>query len=300
MINFLPIAILAYALNGGAAVIDKILLNKSVPSPIAYVFYISALGLLAVFLIPFGIQLNFYAIVYSILAGIFGNLALLTYFQSLKKGEASIVAPIVGGFNPLFALLIGSIFLGQVLTPPQLSAFFILMLGAVVLTHSIWSNKLAANQQLVLMAVSGLLFAMSYVFLREVFALSNFLTGLVISRLTGGLFVIIFLLHPHTRRLIFSSRVTHNQFVNKTSLLLLMGQIFGASSGLLITYGVSLTSPALVNSLFGFQYLVILGAALILGRKHPQLLDEDLTKGTLVQKIIGAGILSLGVYLLSK
>lgn len=298
--NFLPVAILAYALNGGAAIIDKILLNKSVPSPFAYVFYISAMGLLVVFLIPFGVTLNSFAVIYSVLAGIFGNLALLTYFQSLKKGDASIVAPIVGGFNPLFALILGSVFLGQILNPLQLLAFFILMLGAVILTHNLWSKKLQANSQLLLMAVSGFLFALSYILLKEAFSSSNFVTGLVISRLTGALFVIIFLLHPKTRSQIFSNNVKSHGFLNKTSMLLLLGQIFGASSGLLITYGVSFASPALVNALFGVQYLVILGAALILGKKHPQLLEENLTKSVLAQKIAGAGILSLGVYLLSR
>ena len=300
MINFLPVAILAYIFNGTATVIDKILLQKSIPSPFAYVFYIGVLGLLVIFLLPFGVQFHYYPVLFGALSGIAHNFALLTYFQSLKKGEVSVVGPVVGGLNPLFSLLIGSIFLGLVLNPAQLAAFFVLMLGALILTYRLWSQKLEMNRQLLFMIISGFLFAITYVLLKEAFISSNFITGLFISRLSAGLFVILFLFSPLTRKEVFSKRISGHNFINRTAILLLTGQVCGALSGLFISYAVSLSTPALVNALFGVQYLVILAAALTLGRNHPKLLDEHLTKFTLAQKLIGAGILSLGVYLLSK
>ena len=302
MINFLPIAILAYVLSGITAVIDKILLKKSIPNPLAYVFYISAMSMVAVlFLIPFGVNFNLNSTLFAALSGILGNFAFLTYFQALKKGEASIVAPIVGGANPLFTLILGSIFLGQILSPLQLLAFFMLMLGAVILTHNLWASKLTLNHQLLLMILSGFLFALTYLMLREAFLSSNFITGLVVSRITAGFSVLPLLLYPAARMQIFSGRATKNDFMNKTSALMLLGQSFGAGSGFLIALAVSFTTPALVNSMFGFQYLVILLAALFLAHeRRSRLLDETLTKSALIQKVIGAGFLSLGVYLLSR
>ncbi len=298
--SFLPIAILAYVCNGTATIIDKILLQKTIPSPFAYVFYISVFGMLVIVLLPFGIHFTPQLILFGGLAGILHNLALLAYFQSLKKGEASVVGPVVGGLNPLFSLLIGSIFLGLVLNPTQLMAFFFLMLGAVILTYRLWSSKLEVNHQLLFMVLSGFLFAMTYLLLKQAFEYSNFIGGLFVSRIAAGAFIPLFLLYPSTRRQIFSNRLQTHGALNKDALLLVIGQIFGAFSGLLITLGVSLTTPALVNALFGVQYLVILGAAMVLGKNHPKLLDENLTKSSLVQKIIGAGVLSWGVYLLSK
>ena len=257
--------------------------------------------ILVLFLIPFGLIFNFQSALFAILSGILGNFAFLTYFQALKKGEASIVAPVVGGANPLFTLLLGSIFLGQILTPMQLLAFFLLILGAVILTHSLWAKKLKINHQLFLMILSGFLFAFAYLMLREAFVSSNFITGLIISRLTGGFLVLPLIFYPVTRSQIFSGSLTKHDFMNKTSFLMLIGQGFGAGSGFLIAYAVSLTTPALVNSMFGFQYLVILITALFLAHEHRStLLDETLTKLVLLQKVIGAGFLSLGVYLLSK
>lgn len=301
MINFLPIAILGYALNGGSTLIDKILLNKSLPSAFVYVFYISALGGLAILLIPFGVKFEISPIILGSISGLFSNLALLAYFQALIKGEASIVAPIVGGLNPLFSLLIGGIFLNQILTPNELAAFFLLILGAVILTANIWSKKLALNNQLLLMITSGLMFALSYITLRQTYLVSNFVTGLTFSRLAGLIFILFFLFFPKLRHQIFANKVSHHKFINKTSILLLSGQSMGAISALLINYAITFTNPALVNSLFGVQYLVIIIVALFLAHEHrSRLLEEDLTKKSLIQKIIGAGFLSIGVFLLGK
>lgn len=299
--NFLPIAIIAYTLNGITTVIDKILIKNSVPSPFVYTFYISVLGALVIFLIPFGVIFEPVPITLAVISGVLANIALLTYFQALKKGEASVVSPIVGGLNPLFSLIIGGIFLGQLLNPTQLMAFFLLLLGAVILTANIWKRKLAINHQLLLMVISGLFFGLSYVFLRETFLSSNFLTGIVISRLAGLAFVLTFLFYPKFVKELTQNKAAGHGFLNKTSLLLLTGQTLGASGALLINFAITMASPALVNSLFGFQYLVILSAAIFLAKEHhSKLLDENLTKRALVEKIIGAAILSIGVYLLSK
>lgn len=301
MINFLPISILAYALNGGTAVIDKILLNKILPSPFVYAFYGGILGFLSIFFVPFGFQFSFESAILGGLSGIFFVLALLTYFQSLKTGEASVVTPVVGSFNPLFTLIIGFFFLNQALSQNQLLAFAILILGSLVLTFNLIKKHLRLNKQLNLMILSGFLFALSYVLLALAFTFSNFITGLVIKSVTGAIFVTGFLFFPKIKAQIFSARIEKNNFANKTSILLIIGQVMGGVSGFLLSYAISLANPALVNSLFGVQYLIILAVALFLAKEHhAKLLGENLSKGVLVQKIIGAGILSFGVYLLSK
>lgn len=296
--SFLPISILAYALNGGSIIIDKILLKHSLPNPFVYTFYISILGLLALFLFPFGLVFNPLALGFGIVSGVTVTLALLFFFKSLSEGEASIVAPIVGGLNPLYTFIIGSIFLNQELTRNQLLAFLVLIIGAGILTFNVWSTKLKINRQLLMMNLAGLFFALSYLFLKETFSNSNFISGLIFSRVAAGVFVLSFLVIPVIRSKIFA-RKEKAISKGKTALLLLIGQGMGAAQGLLLALGVSLANPALVNSLFGVQYLVILSTALLLRKNHPNLLDENLTRSTLLQKIIGAAIISLGIYLLS-
>ena len=96
MIGFLPISILGYALNGGSILIDKILIKHSLPNPFIYTFYINLFAFLTLFLIPFGVVFNSQSILFCGLSGIMFTIALLTFFQSLKEGEASVVGPIVG------------------------------------------------------------------------------------------------------------------------------------------------------------------------------------------------------------
>lgn len=301
MISFLPISILAYALNGGSIIIDKILLNKALPNPFIYTFYISILGLLALLLIPFGVTFQSLPIILAVFSGIFFVFGLLTTFQALIKSEASVVGPVVGSLNPVFTLILGSIFLAEVLSPSQTMAFFVIIFGALILTLNQLLANFKFNKQLLLMVLSGFMFAISYILLRQSFIASNFLTGLIFSRVGAGAFVILFLLFPKIKAQIFISKLSQNHFKNSTTILLFIGQFIGAASGLLINFAVSLANPALVNSLFGVQYLVILGVAIFLAHEHQaKLLGENLQKWVILQKIVGAGILSLGVYLLSK
>ncbi|MCL5784480.1 MAG: EamA family transporter [Patescibacteria group bacterium] len=300
--NFLPIAILAYTFNGGAILIDKILLRTSLPKPITYTFYINFLQLATLLLIPFGFSFHPGPGVYmAIISGIVNVFALYAFFASLKQSEASVVGPIVGFLNPFFTIIVGGIFLNQNLSSIQYLAFFVLISGAIILTLNLWIKKVKFDKKFLWLLGAGLLFAISYILLREAFLKLSFLDGLIISRASSGFFVLTFLLYPNIRKQIFSSRSSANNVGSKATLLLLAaGQTMGALSGLLTTYGVSLVNPALVNALFGIQYLVILIVSLILARKHPHLLEEKLSKKVIFQKVLGALVISFGLYLLTK
>jgi uncharacterized membrane protein len=298
--NFLPIALLAYLLNAISTIIDKVLLKTSLPNPIAYTFYINLLGGVTLLLIPFGVKISESILFFSCLSGLFGVLALLFYFQALKSGQASVVSPVTGGLNPMFTFIIGLIFLNYSLTQTQTAGLFTTFFGTAILTFSLWAGKLKFNSQLINIFLAGLFFALGYLTLKEVFIRSNLVTGLVLSRAFGTFLALLLLLVPKWREEIFSSKLVHNNFLNKTSLLFLIGQILGASTGFLLSLATYFSNPALVNSLFGVQYIVLLAAALVLAHKHKEkLLDEVISKKTLFQKVIGAIILSIGVYLLS-
>ncbi len=301
--SFLPIAVLAYVLNAGGIVIDKILIKNSLSNPVTYTFFVSVLQLLILVLIPFGFTLNFDNAFYlAVASGIISVFGLLTFYYSLLKNEASVVGPIVGVFNPLSAFILGWLILSQSLSPTQTIAFIILIFGAIILTLNFWQKSLKSfSKNFFWMAFSGLLFGISYVLLRQSYLSTSFLNGLIISRTAAGIFALSFLILPNLRQQIFSKGPHRSSINSKSTLVLLMiGQTMGALSGLLITFGVSLASPALVNSVFGIQYVIILAAALILKENHPHLLEESLSKKSIAQKIAGAIILSIGLFLLSK
>lgn len=299
MITFLPISILAYALNGGSLIIDKILIKKAIPNPLVYTFYISVLQFLVIFLIPFGFTLAFDQSFYlAFFSGITSVIALYGLFTSLKLNEASLVGPVVGSLNPLFTALIG-IFLGQLLSQSQYLAMVILIIGTLVLTFNQSFLKIDFGPKFWWMVFSGLMFAISYLLLRETFLQTSFINGMVISRVSATFFAMLFLIPKSIRNDIFSQHKTTQVSTKKIAIMLAIGQIMGASQGFLLAYATSLANPALVNSLFGVQYLVILLIALVLYKKNPHLLDETLTKNVVLQKILGVVVLSFGLYLLS-
>ena len=293
--NFIPFAILGYSLTAGALIVDKILLRHSIPNPFVYAFYINLLGLFALFLIPFGASFDANGIFFGTVSGILYVFALVTMFQALKHGEASVVGPVVGALNPLFTLIILALFFSQSLNQSEFIGFFVLIFGALILTFDLWSKGLKLNNQLFWIIISGVFWALSYITLKQTFEYSNFFGGLVITRAAAGLFVLPWLLFPAFRKHVFPRTKK-----SSTPILLFLGQAMGAMSGIFINFGVLLANPALVNSLFGVQYLVILTVALLLNKNNPHLLDEKLTKATILQKTIGVIVLSFGVYLLSK
>ncbi len=300
--SFLPISIIAYAFNAGALLVDKILLRTSLPNPVVYTFYVNLLQLLVIFLIPFGFKPTLDTPTYfAVASGLVGILAFYTYFSSLREAEASIVGPVVGTFNPLTSLIVGGLFLNQILSHDQRTAFFILMFGTLILTWNYWDKGVKLSRPFLLMVASGFFFGVSYVLLRQAFLGTSFLNGFIISRLASGGFALFFLLLPEARKEIFKVNRSGQGVTSKSTLILLgAGQIMGALSVTLITFGVSLANPALVNALFGVQYLVILLVSLVLAKKNPRLLDEPLSKGVVTRKATGAAVISFGLYLLAK
>ncbi|QQG43124.1 MAG: EamA family transporter [Candidatus Daviesbacteria bacterium] len=301
MISFLPISILAYAFNAGSILIDKILLKKAIPQPLAYAFTISILSFLIVVFIPFGYLPTIdNTLMLAVTSGVTFTIGLLAFFVSLSKNEASIVGPVVGGLNPLFALLIGTL-IGQNLTLTQTAAVGILVLGALVVSLQRQRTRYIFTPNIIWMMGAGLFFGISYVLLRQSFLQVNFVTTLVNKNLGSAFFALSWLILPQVRRELSKTFTQHQYHLTKLTVFwLILGQSMGALQGLLLSFATSLTNPALVNSLFGVQYLVIMVAALILYQKHPTLLDERLTKGVILQKMLGVIILSAGLYLIVK
>lgn len=299
--NFIPISILAYTLLASSTLISKIQLQTTLPKPLVYTFYTGLLQLLALLLIPFGFSFSIPApaLIFSTLSGLSFIIAIYTFSRLLKNNETSVVSLVVGTFNPLWSLSLGLLFFQQALTQTQLFALFVLLLGTLVLTANLWLGKISFGKQFLLMTLSGLIFGLSYLFLNQAFMYTNFITGLVVSRLAAGLVILPLLLIPFIKKELFTPFKQSTKAAS-TALLLTLGQALGGGANFLLFYAVSLANPALVNSFFGVQYLIILGAAFFFSKNHPNLLEEKLSKSVILQKIAGAGVISGGLYLLTS
>ncbi len=318
--NHLPFTLTAYLLNALAVLANKFLLNKAIPDPLVYVFYISVVSLFAVLVLPFTNTPALSTFYLASVSTVLWTLGAYFMFKALKLGNVSRVIPIIGTLIPLF-LLIFAVGTGTI-TTTQTWAVWFLVAGIVFLTITDWQARLPAPErppattvacragsdggqgkfsirEIVFELLSAGLFAVSYVFLRQAYLSLDFFSVLIWSRLILLPLCLIMLIIPALRRKIITSNGLKINFFSKPGLVFLGGQLSGASSEFLLLFSISLANPALVNSLQGTQYVFLLIFALVLGREYPKVFEEKYTFKELIVKVIGIGLLSFGIYLLA-
>jgi hypothetical protein len=218
-------------------------------------------------------------------------------YKALRVGLVSRVIPIIGVLIPIF-LMVVAIFTKSI-NNSEIIAIIILVLGLVFLTIFEWGGHLEKDE-LLFEFTSAILFAISYIILRQVFLMDNFITVLVWSRLILMPLAFVLLLVPKSRKIILAKDEGPSfSLKSKMGVLFMFGQAAGGSSELLITFSVSLATPALVNSLQGSQYLFLFIISLFLGKKFPEIFKEQHTHLKTTFKILGIICIAVGLFILA-
>lgn len=294
--NYLFFTIVAFFLNAISVTTDKFLLAKAIPNPLLYIFYISLFSLISLVLLPFTNTPSYEAFNLSSLSTLLWTLATYMMFKAIQIGQVSRVVPIIGVLMPLF-LLIHSSFLGLI-NQTQINAVLLLLLGLVILTLVDWKGDFS-KKELTLEILSAFLFALSYIILKEAYNKEDFLTIFTYSKIILiPLILSVFIITKLKRSVLLSNEPRLN-FLSKVGLLFLGGQLTGASSQLLILFAISLTTPALVNSLQGVQYVFLFAFSLILSKIYPNVFSEKLSLQVIITKSLGIILISTGLYLLA-
>ena len=295
--SYLPFALLAYLFNGIAVLVDKFLLTAKIKDPLIYIFYISLFSFGILLLLPLTHIPTFSVFIVASISTVIWTSGLYFTYKALRVGLVSRVIPIIGVLIPIF-LVIEAIFT-QNINRTELVAVLILVLGLVFLTVFEWRGHLKKDE-LLFEFTSAILFAISYIILRQAFLMDNFLTVLVWSRLILMPLAFVLLLIPKSRKIVLAKDEGPKfSLKSKMGALFIFGQAAGGSSELLITFSVSLATPALVNSLQGSQYLFLFIASLFLGKKFPEIFKEQHTHLKTTFKIIGILCIAAGLYILA-
>lgn len=303
--SHLPFTITAYLLNGIGVTIDKLLLAKHIPDPLVYIFYFSLVSVLAIILTPFVSMPSVEVIFISSVSTLLWTTGAYFMFKALQVGQVSRVIPVIGTLIPSL-LLIEAVIAGSI-TETQIWAIVILILGLILITILDWKGK-GSRREFLLEVLSAVFFAVSYLILRQAYLLANdFFSVVVYSRFVLIPVGVVFLLIPSLRSRIFlkngeglvSKKGVPNFIRSKTIFLFGVGQTSGGLSELLITFSVSLASPALVNSLQGVQYVFLFCVNLILAKKYPEIYKENFSTGGMVTKFLGIILIGWGLFLLA-
>ena len=295
--TYIYIAIAAYMLFAVNGVIDKFLLTRAVKHPAAYAFYIGITGFLSFLLIPFGLQfIGPVDLLIALVGGASFVVALVFLYIATRQTSISRLLPIEGGFVPIFTLIFAYVFLGERLSGGQTLAFVFLVAGAVLISlkhdQEGWHPRALGNA-----VIAAAFFALSFVLTKYIFELTNFVSGLIWTRL-GFLAVSLSMLIPRkTRRHIFNAPKDAGQ----GNMYLYYGaRLSGGLAGLLQNYAISIGSVTLVNAMQGTQYAFLLALTVWLSKYYPKILKERINYTVLAQKVGAIALISIGLILLKS
>ncbi len=294
--SWLIVIILSYFLFAVVSLVDRYLLIGS-PNPKIYTFYVGVLGILTLLLVPFvGFSVpGIYEIIFCLLVGAVYIFALFFLFFGLEQFEASTIIPGIGGFLPIFTLLLIYFFSGgrTVLNPLEILAFFFLVLGSV--TVSWQAPTKIFFKGLGFSALTGLFLSLNFVLAKYVYLMLPFWTGFIWIRVGAFLTVLFFLFTKQVRKELFSDV---SAFSKKTGAFFLFNQAIGAGAFTLQNWAIALAGLAylsVINALQGIQYALLF----ILTILFSKIFKEEISKKVILQKIIAILFIGVGVVILA-
>jgi drug/metabolite transporter (DMT)-like permease len=295
--NWFLFAIAGYFLIAVVGVLDKFLLGqRPVTKPAVYTFYVGLLSIFVFVLAPFGLAWpGWIQFLIALGAGAFMLLGLLYLFHALDIGSASRVLPAFGGLTPILVLALSFIFLGERLNLAQIAAFLLLVLGGMLISFKKEPKERQGKRfRFIIFAI--FLTAISLVLTKYVFIYQGFISGFVWSRLGSSLTALTFLIIPQLRRSIFSGA---KQATGGLSLLFVSNKAVAGLGTVAVNYAISLASVSLVNAMQGIQYAFLLVLTIFLSKKFPRIIQEKITPGILLQKILAIILIAAGLAILA-
>lgn len=304
--SYLLIAIVAYSLIALNSALDKIILNKSVPHPVVYCFYMGVLSIFGVAFAPFGrFWINTEQALLGLLVGAIFMVALFLLYRAVFSGEASRVGPMIGGLTPIFVSILSFFFLGERLDSFQLLAFVFLVAGGLLIAWNFESNsqteagekKRQKVWQIIKMSLlASLVFGIYYVLLKHTYNHQNFVAGFVWTRLGSFLATFLLLIPSKNRQLI---RQSFGQSHFGAGALVLFNKSLSGFSFAILNYAITIGSITIINALQGVQYVFLLVWVLLFSKLYPKILKEGMDRKILTQKIAAIALIIVGLVLIA-
>jgi uncharacterized membrane protein len=290
------VAIIAQGLIGLSLVWDKVLLkHPGTQNLFSYVFWLGAMSVFGVCLVPFGYNspsLKLTCIAFA--AGVIHLVGVFFYYAALKRGEASETLAVMGGFSPVATSAIGFALLSHQMNRQQLLGFALMTAGGFVM---FFAERLPLKRLLPSVVLAAGLLGLVNVMEKVVYDDTNFVSGYVwftIGTFAGALAL---LLRPSWRKQIFSES---GQDDPRNRFWYFVNRFVSGVGSFLIFYAISLAHPAIVDSISGVRYVTIFVGALLLTKFRPNILQEsfggwELFTKTLATALVVAGLVFVGM-----
>lgn len=296
--NYIWLALGSYLCFAVAGIGDKLILSRTVRQPLAYAFYIGIISPMFLLLLPFGFHfLSPVQTLSALLGGAAFVYALIFLYRGTSITSPARITTLIGGFEPVFVFVLAFFIAGEHLTSLQFLAFLLMVSGSVLITlhrsEGRWSAKALGNA-----LIASLLFALAYAFFKYTYNHTNFVSGLIWTRLGLFLGAASFLAIKSFRQTIISDwRITKPI----SGWLVFFGNVVigGWLGTILQNYALARGSVSIVAALGGVQFVFLLLFSFIITKYFSRILDEDIGWRSLAQKIIAIFLISCGLILLN-
>lgn len=297
---WLYLVIIAHLLNAVVFIMDKYYISGPIPEKTVYAFYESAGSLFWLPLVFFGVFiLSPSQMALTLAAGFLFSLALVFFYDAVKKYNISRAAPIVGALTAVFTLALSLKFLSEKFKTADFYAFAILVMGtfaaANISLHTDGHKKII--KELTSEIISSLLFALSYVMTKIAFNELGFINTFFWTRMgmvVGAAFIFVFLNRDNVITRSFKES-GHSLKFGFFATKLLAGVAF-----LLVAIAISLGNVSLVNALQGLQYVFLILVSFAISERLPhwKLIKEKYARHDMAHKISTTILIVTGLVLL--
>ena len=294
-LNGIFLAIIAHGLIGVSLIWDKVLLKKpAMQNLLSYVFWLGAISIFGLVLIPFGFQYPGLKLsLLGVIAGLLDLLASYFYYAALQHGEASEELAAMGGFAPVATAVLSLPFLHAAFGGSILG--FALMSAGGFLMFFAEKQPLAKVVPRVVIASIG--FGLTNVLQKMVFNGTNFVSGYVFftigTTLGAGLLLI-----PHSwRRQVFENS---EKAAPSSKAWYMVNRVMAGIGSFLVVLAVSRAAPSTVEAISGVRYVIIFVLAYAITNWKPQWFQENFSRDVLLAKSLATALIVAGLVLAGR
>ena len=290
-VYFTILAAMSWAISN---LIHKYILSRYTPTPMISTIFMGCLGLVVaiiifqfteVFIPPLEL------LILSLTSGLMYVIAIMFYFKAIMIEEVSRVVPLFS-INPIFILILATIFLGEIFSFQKYLGIFILAIGSFLISLR-KGAKFIISKAFGLMIIATLFLAVNNILAKYILNSLTYWNTFVWIRI--GTFLPIPLLFYINRK----QTIETVSKKPKCGLYLAISQLFNIIALIFSTIALSYGFVSLVGALGQIQNFIVLVFATLLSIFKPNIIKEELKRSTILQKIIATMLILSGATLIT-
>lgn len=292
-------AIVAAAIMGVVSIIDSHLISKRMPSFRAYLMPVGIIdlvfGLVILGLYPLPREVGVIPLLVAFVSGVIRSAGILLMLKAMRSEEVSRVIPVVHTF-PIFVAILAVPFLGEVLSYWGWLSIFMTVGGAVLISvrRDAGGQGARLRKSFALLMGSSLLMGVANTASKYVLDYISFWNMYAVIAICFGVVFLILSVRPRILKELGDMKRRSQALA-----LLTLNECI-AMVGIILSFWAMEQGPvSLVSTIMSARPCFVFIYALALSRVFPAVLEEHLSRGITVIKIISIGLIVGGVTLLT-